>query len=154
MAQHLNLEDQELLPSLLAANNRWDELTELAHRLVMPDNQRAARILGSENHRAAGVWREAMGLLRWLTIDEWLCSTGRLRTHEPSARNQISMRKECIERIARSLEFRPSQVEGLNTSQVEGLNMTKITNIAAQVDELLKLLHAIFGPGDAVNNVR
>ena len=140
MAQHLNLEDQELLPSLLAAKNRWDELTELAHRLVMPDNQETAR-----------AWREAMGLLRWLTIDEWLCSAGRLRRHEPSAHNQISMRKECIERIARSLEFRPSQVQGLNTSQVEGLNMTKITNIATQVDELLKTLHAVFGPGDALN---
>ena len=154
LAASLNVADVDLLAPLADASVAWDAIDASLKAFTRSADEAEATSLGMRQ-----AVQEAMRLEQWLLADECLSRTPRVRGQDVP--HLIALRRQQLSRLTGEVspllaEITKDKVEGSSTRSSSSVTpqyrlQTLHTELVSVLNELLQMLHNLFGAGDAMN---
>tara|TARA_B100000795_G_scaffold203438_1_gene157074 strand:- start:46 stop:852 length:807 start_codon:yes stop_codon:yes gene_type:complete len=157
LAASLNVADVDLLVPLADAGVAWEAIDESLKAFTSSVDEAEATSLGVRQ-----TVQEAMRLEQWLLADEWLSRTPRVRGQDVPL---ITIRTQQLSRLTSPASLRviscllaeitKFELEGDHQMQLLAIPQHRLhtlhTELVSVLEDLLQMLHNLFGAGAAMN---
>ena len=157
LAASLNVANVDLLAPLADASVAWDAIDASLKAFTRSADEAEATSLGMRQ-----AVQEAMRLEQWLLADEWLSRTPRVRGQDVPL---ITIRTQQLSRLTSPASLRviscllaeitKFELEGDHQMQLLAIPQHRLhtlhTELVSVLEDLLQMLHNLFGAGAAMN---
>ncbi|KAL1529396.1 hypothetical protein AB1Y20_000346 [Prymnesium parvum] len=150
VATNLNLSHLDLLPELERARIAWDGIQKSLDAIASIEV-----VLSDDFFEVLRTTREALRLQQWLLADDWISSTGRVRSQAVPMIDVL--RNELGDHVlSLSIELHKVAKERVEGSSSDVTTSPRVWDLyhplKADLHDLLEQLHAVVGAGAAMNN--